>query len=513
VERLRLAELLVGLSLVADVGMGLEPGESARACLIASRLADELGVDEPSDVYYTTLLQHAGCTAYAHEAAGFYGGDEIAAKAAAVRTNFSRPSEIFGSYLMRLAPGASVFTRIRVAAVAMGRAGQITRGYTAANCEVAALTARRVGLGPGVERGLREIFELWSGKGAPQGLRGDAIALPARIAQVAGQAAMFDTLGGAEASMSAVAQRAGHTLDPAVSSAFARCAPDLLAELASADVVEAAIAAEPAPAVSVSDAGLDAVCRAFGDAVDLQSPYHHGHSAGVAALAEGAARELGLSDDDTVSLRRAALLHDIGRAAVPNGVWERSGPLTSGDWERVRLHAYHSERIVSRCGPLASLAPLAGMHHERLDGTGYHRGCVASALPLTARVLAAADAFQAMTQERAHRPAHSPDAAARELAAQGRAGALDPDAVSAVLSAAGQAAAAPRVPRPADLTERQVEVLRLVARGLSNPEIARTLVISRRTAERHVQDIYSKIGVSSRAGAALFAMEHDLLVG
>jgi putative nucleotidyltransferase with HDIG domain len=255
------------------------------------------------------------------------------------------------------------------------------------------------------------------------------------------------------------------------------------------------------------------VCRAFGDAVDLKSPFHHGHSAGVASLAEGAARSLGLSDGDTASLRRAALLHDIGRAAVPNGVWERPGPLTSGDWERVRLHAYHSERIVSRCGPLASVAPLAGMHHERLDGSGYHRGSAASAIPLAARVLAAADAFQAMTQERAHRPAHSPDAAARELAAQGRAGVLDPDAVSAVLSAAGQAAAAPRAPRPADLTERQVEVLRLVARGLSNPEIARSLVISRRTAERHVQDIYSKIGVSSRAGAALFAMEHDLLVG
>jgi putative nucleotidyltransferase with HDIG domain len=510
VEQLRLAELLVGLSLVADVGMGLEPGESARACLIAARLADELGVDEPCDVYYTTLLQHAGCTGYAHEAAAFYGGDEIAAKAAAVRTNFSRPSEVVGTYLMGLAPDASVFTRLRVAAVAAGRAGHITRGFTRANCEVAALTARRVGLGPGVERGLREIFESWNGKGAPLGLRGEQIALPARIAQVAGQAALFDRMG---ASISAVSERAGVSLDPSVADAFARCGPELLAELEAADVVEAAVAAEPAPVVSVSEHGLDAVCRAFGDAVDLKSPFHHGHSAGVASLAEGAARSLNLSDEDTASLRRAALLHDIGRAAVPNGVWERPGPLTSGDWERVRLHAYHSERIVSRCGPLASVAPLAGMHHERLDGSGYHRGSAASAIPLAARVLAAADAFQAMTQERAHRPAHSPDAAARELAAQGRAGVLDPDAVSAVLSAAGQAAAAPRAPRPADLTERQVEVLRLVARGLSNPEIARSLVISRRTAERHVQDIYSKIGVSSRAGAALFAMEHDLLIG
>jgi HD-GYP domain-containing protein (c-di-GMP phosphodiesterase class II) len=512
-ERLRLAELLVGLSLVADVGMGLEPGESARACLIASRLAEELGVEEPSDVYYVTLLQHAGCTGYAHEAAGFYGGDEIAAKAAAVRTNFNRPSEVVGSYLMRLAPEAGLFTRLRVAAVAAGRAGRITRGFTVANCEVAALTARRVGLGPEVEQGLRDIFESWNGKGAPRGLRGEEIALPARIAQVAGLAALFDRMGGVAASVPAVSERASVSLDPAVAAAFERCGPGLLSELAAADVVEAAVAAEPAPAVSVSEHGLDAVCRAFGEAVDLKSPFHHGHSSGVASLAESAGRELRLSDDDTATLRRAAYLHDIGRAAVPNGVWERPGPLTSGDWERVRLHAYHSERIVSRCGPLASLAPLAGMHHERLDGSGYHRNCAASAIPVAARVLGAADAFQAMTQERAHRAAHPPEAAARELAAQGRAGLLDPDAVNAVLSAAGQAAAAPRAPRPADLTERQVEVLRLVARGLSNPDIARELVISRRTAERHVQDIYSKIGVSSRAGAALFAMEHDLIVG
>jgi HD-GYP domain-containing protein (c-di-GMP phosphodiesterase class II) len=511
VERLRLAELLVGLSLVADVGMGLEPGESARACLIAARLADELDAPEPSDVYYTTLLQHAGCTGYAHEAATLLGGDELAVKAAAVRTDFGKPAEVLRGYLPALAPDAPALTRLRAAAVAAGRARQITDGYTRANCEVAARTARRVGLGEGVERALSEIFEFWDGKGSPAGLRGEQIALPARVAQVAGQAALFDRIGGPELALAAVAQRAGRTLDPAVAEAFRRCSSDLLGELAAADVVQAAVDAEPEPVVRVSKHGLDAVCRAFGDAVDLKSPLHHGHSAGVAELAAAAARGAGLSDEDTAGLRRAALLHDIGRAAVPNGVWERPGALTAGDWERVRLHAYHSERILSRCGPLAPLAQLAGMHHERLDGSGYHRQAPASSIPFAARVLAAADCFQAMTQRRAHRPARSPEAAAGELAGMGRAGALDPDAVSAVLAAADQAGSAPRPARPADLTERQVEVLRLLARGLSNPQIAHALVISRRTAERHVQDIYGKIGVSSRAGAALFAMENDLL--
>jgi HD-GYP domain-containing protein (c-di-GMP phosphodiesterase class II) len=195
---------------------------------------------------------------------------------------------------------------------------------------------------------------------------------------------------------------------------------------------------------------------------------------------------------------------------VPNGVWEKPGALGSSDWERVRLHAYHSERILSRCAPLAECAPLAGMHHERLDGSGYHRGARTAAIPMAARVVAAADIFQAATQERAHRPGLSPDAAASELSAEAAAGRIDADAARAVIEAAGERPAV-RVTRPAGLTDRQVEVLRLVARGLSNPEIARELVVSRRTAEHHVQDIYARIGVSSRAAAALFAMEHDLL--
>jgi HD-GYP domain-containing protein (c-di-GMP phosphodiesterase class II) len=507
VESLRLAELLVGLSLVADVGMGLDPGESARACLIASRLADDLDAPDLPAVYYTTLLQHVGCTAYAHEAAALLGGDEIAVKSAALRTDFDRPREILTGYLPHLAPEAGVVMRLRAAGVAATRSKQIVDGYSRANCEVAALTARQVGLGVGVEHGLADVFEAWNGKGGPRGLAAEEIALAARIAQVAAQGGLFDALGGPELAVSAVSARAGKSLDPVIAEAFCGRAEELLGELAAVDVIEAAVEAEPAPAVRVSEAGLDAVCRAFGEAVDLKSPFHHGHSAGVADLAAAAAEGLGVAAGP---LRRAAHLHDIGRAAVPNGVWEKPGPLTSSDWERVRLHAYHSERILSRCAPLAACAPLAGMHHERLDGSGYHRAAPAASIPMPARVLAAADAFQAATQERAHRPGLPVEAAAESVAADAAAGRLDPDAVGAVIAAAGQASR--RVPRPAGLTARQVEVLRLLARGLSNPEIAHELVVSRRTAEHHVQDIYARIGVSSRAAAALYAMEHDLLL-
>jgi putative nucleotidyltransferase with HDIG domain len=444
--------------------MGVEPGEAARATLVAIALAEAAGVDEPADVYYTTLLQHVGCTAYAHEAAALAGGDEIALKRAALEAD---------------------------TAAAHPRA--MVEGYSRANCEVAARTAERLGLGAGVAAGLTDVYEQWDGAGGPRGLRGEAIALPARIAQVASVAALHG--------VAAVRRRAGGALDPALAE---RVTDAMLRDVD--DPPAAVVAAEPEPFAGVSELGLEAVCRAFGEAVDLKTPLHHGHSTGVADLATAAGERLGL---DVGDLRRAALLHDIGRAAVPNGIWERPGALGWADQERVRLHAYHSERVLARCGPLAPLARLAGMHHERLDGSGYHRQVTASAIGLPARVLAAADAFQAMTQPRAHRPARSGEQAAEIIADEVRAGRFDADAARAVIAAAGERP--PPLRRDTGLTERQIEVLRLVAKGLSNRAIAEALVVSPRTAEHHVQDIYARIGVSSRAAAALFAMEHDLI--
>ena len=193
-------------------------------------------------------------------------------------------------------------------------------------------------------------------------------------------------------------------------------------------------------------------------------------------------------------------------------IWEKPGPLTSVEWEQVRMHSYHSERILARSEALAPLARAAGMHHERLDGSGYYRGCRARELSPAVRILAAADAYHAMTQDRPHRAALGSDRAAAELQAEVRASRLDGDAVAAVLEAGG--ARRPRRRdnlRPGGLSEREVEVTRLVAAGCSNPEIAAQLVISRRTAEHHVQHIYAKVGVSSRAALALFAHEHDLI--
>ena len=256
---------------------------------------------------------------------------------------------------------------------------------------------------------------------------------------------------------------------------------------------------------------LAGVAGVFADLADLKSPFTHGHSSGVATLARGAGERLRLPPATVADLELAGLLHDVGRVAVSDVVWEKPAALSAHEREQVRLHAYHSERILAGSERLAPLASLAGMHHERLDGGGYHRGCTGADLPVAARVLAAADAYQAMTQRRPHRPALAPEDAERQLLAGARDGALDADAVSAVLAAAGHGAVVARQVLPAGLSAREVEVLGLVADGCSNAQIAQRLVISRRTAEHHVQHIYTKIGVSSRAAAALFAMEHRLL--
>jgi HD-GYP domain-containing protein (c-di-GMP phosphodiesterase class II) len=231
-----------------------------------------------------------------------------------------------------------------------------------------------------------------------------------------------------------------------------------------------------------------------------------GHSRATADLAWSAAPA---PERDTV--RCAGLVHDLGRVAIANGVWAKQGPLSDGEWEQVRLHAYYAERVLSRCPALADLLPLVSMHHERCDGSGYHRGSRALDTPPSARLLAAADAYQAMTQARPHRAAYRPDDAAHELEREAAAGRLDRQAVEAVLAAVGHQPARSRSEWPAGLSDREVEVLRLISTGHSKKEVARRLVISPSTADHHVRHIYDKVGVSTRAGATLFALQHHLL--
>jgi len=255
---------------------------------------------------------------------------------------------------------------------------------------------------------------------------------------------------------------------------------------------------------------FDDALAAVANFVDLKSPFTLGHAVAVSDLADGAGRLLGLSSEEVVALRRAALVHGFGRMGVSNSIWDKVAPLGAGEWERVRMHPYLTERILSQSAALAPLSPVAVAYLERLDGSGYPRGLSGAAISRPARILAAADAYQAMREPRPHRPARTPEDAAANLRAEAAAGRLDANVVEAVLVVAGH-----RMPRRRDasvgLTVREVEVLRLLTIGLSNKQIARRLAISPKTAGNHIEHIYAKIGASSRAGASLFAVQNGLL--
>jgi HD-GYP domain-containing protein (c-di-GMP phosphodiesterase class II)/DNA-binding CsgD family transcriptional regulator len=511
--KVRLAELVASLSLATDLGMGQPMEQALSTCLLSTKVAGELGVSgsDLSDVYYLALLRFIGCTADAHEAAAAAGGDEISDHAGMATVIMGDSRELLGYMLRHFAAGNPPITRLRLLADAFteGRGG--AKRTIAAHCEVAQMLAQRMGLRETIGRYVGSTFERWDGKGVPGELAGEAIPVAARIVSVARDVDVFNRIGGWDLTRDVLRRRGGRAYDPRVADAFLRQGEEWLTKATATSAWDAVLSAEPAPQVLVGESQLDAVLGAFADFVDLKSPFTLGHSSGVATLAASAASGAGLTAREVDNVRRAGLVHDLGQTGIPNGIWEKPGSLSPSEWERVRLHPYLTERILARSPPLAQVSRLAGAHHERLDGSGYHRGSGAAALPFAARILAAADAYQAMGQMRPHRPALDQQARVRQLQADVDAGRLDRDAVQAVLKAAGL----PMPPRPhfwpKGLTDREVEVLRLISRGASNRVVARELVISPKTAGRHVENIYGKIDVSSRASAALFALQNGLL--
>ncbi len=504
----RTLELLGGLSLVTDIGTGSPLEESLKRCLVAARLARVMGCtnSEVSDVLYTALLQHLGCTAYSHEAARVWGDDIITA-----RVNFLSSSGELKDMWRLWIPGIAQATgrsKARALATTVVTARRMDAEGTAATCEVARAASQGLGLPEPVQDGLLHIFATWNGKGYPS-TAGEGIPLAARLMQVALTAVMFASHANSDVAVAEVRRRAGTQLDPNLADLLVERSDELLGDLDEIDPYQAVLDIEPEPVRRVETDQLIQVARTFGNLVDLKSPWLHGHSAGVGDLAAAAAGVLGMREDVN-TVRIAGYLHDLGRVGVSSAIWDKAGPLSGIERDQARLHAYHSERILARIPALAGLAKLAGQHHERCDGSGYHRGATAAELSMSSRVLACADAYQRMIEDRPYRRALAPARAADRLEAEASAGRLDADAAAAVIEAVGLPRGTRR-PRPADLTERQVEVLRLVSRGLSNSEIAERLVLSRRTVEHHVQDIYLKIGVSTRAGAAMFAMQHGLL--
>jgi putative nucleotidyltransferase with HDIG domain len=363
---------------------------------------------------------------------------------------------------------------------------------------------------PSVCDALAHGYERWDGKGDPDGLAGEDVPLAVRLAVVARDVDLFAESGGWSAAAAVLSQRRGRAYDPDVVDVFLDAGQEWRTAIGD-DPCAAVLDLEPDPVATIPDEALDSALDAVAQFADLKSPWFRGHSTGVAELAADAARAAGLPADDVTRVRRAALLHDIGKLGVPNGVWGKTGPLTLEQRERVRMHSYLTERVLRRCELLAPYSAVAAAHHERADGSGYHHGRTDDQLDPLAGLLGAADAYHAMREDRPHRPALSAREAAETLSAEADAGRFSSTHVDAVLAAAGQTSRPLTVPRPAGLTEREVDVLRLIARGRSNKETARELGISPKTVGNHVEHIYAKANVRTRAGATLFALESGLL--
>ena len=510
VHEVRLAELVAALSLASDLGVGQPMEHVLRGCLLAVGFARELGLPDAElrDVYDVALLRRIGCMADSREASRLF-GDELAARSGILSHGFTRRPQIMAYAVGRIGAGRPPLERARTLAATAVRLPGVWSEAARAHLEVAQRLAAGLGFGDSVVTALGQTYAHWDGGGQPRGLAGEGIAPAARIVAIAGDAEIFHRLDGLDAMAGVIRRRAGRWYDPALTRRFLAAAPALTAGLEGVTSWDAVLAAEPSPSRRLSDGDMDAALTALADFVDLKSPYFSRHSRGVAERAEAAARQLGLPEADVRLVRRAGLVHDLGRAGVPNSIWEKPGALTEWEWERVRLHTYYLERMLARVPSLEAAVRVAGLHHERLDGSGYHRAAAAGDLSLPARVLQAADVCQALGEARPHRPARTPGEAADELRREARAGRLDGAAVEAMLSAGA------RRPRrrqwPAGLTTREVEVLRLLARGDTNKDIARTLYVSHRTVGHHLQHIYRKLGVTTRAGATLFGMQHDLL--
>lgn len=504
---LRLAELVATLSIAADLGTGHPMERALRACLLALGIGEALGCDEAAmaDCYYVALLRYAGCAADARHRAALF-GDEIALG-----------PEIDMVELWQLGPMLAFlhrhgFDRLPPAELETLLATGVQRSVEAAvgTCEIGQSLAARLGLGPGIARALGDVFERWDGRGVPGQAYGAEIALAARIVTVALDVELFYRVGGMGSVQTLLRERSGGQYDPAIVTLL-QTRPELCAVLEAASPWEAVMEREPGPRPLIAEAALDEALRAVADFIDLRLPIMSGHSTAVATLCVQAATRLGLGAADLTTLRRAAYLHDLGTASVSVSVWEKAGALSADEWERVRLHPYYTERVLMRAPALAPLGRLAALHHEYLDGSGYHRQCLAPQLGVAARVLAAAEAYCGMRAPRAHRPALRSEQAAAELRAAARGGRLDGEVVEAVLAAAGHPATARQTTRPAGLSKREVEVLVLVAHGLTNREIAQRLVIAPATVDHHIRHIYTKIGCSTRIAATLFAMEQRLV--
>jgi HD-GYP domain-containing protein (c-di-GMP phosphodiesterase class II)/DNA-binding CsgD family transcriptional regulator len=498
------------LSIATDLGMGQPLEFAMQSCIVAVRLGEKLGLsdDELRAIYYQSLLRYIGCNAETRLLAAVF-GDELSLRKDIIHADPTSADFMLQSIrAIRAAnAGDSPLQILQAIAGGMMSAMRFTDEFYKGHCEVAERLAERLGLEKNIVTAIKQVYARWDGKGIPA-LKGEAVAPSMLVVSLAQDAIYAYQLDGIDSAVSMVKQRKSKMYAPKHVEVFCKHANELLKQENAS--WQAVLALEPGQQQILNETEFDSACDAIADYTDIKSPYFLGHSSGVARVAESAALKMGLPEADIREVRRAALLHDIGRVGVSTGIWGKEAALTDSEWEKIRLHPYHTERVLARSENLAALGKIASMHHERLDGSGYHRGATTAMLTQSMRILASADVYHALLEVRPHRPAFDPAEASERLLAEAQAGRLDREAVNCVLSAMGHPVSSRRQ-IAGGLSERELDVLRLIARGHSIKEMAERLHITPKTVDSHIQHIYHKIGVNTRAGATLYAMENKLL--
>ncbi|RDH79780.1 HD domain-containing protein [Mycolicibacterium moriokaense] len=506
---LRRAELLAAISLAIDLGLGQPMEHMLRSSLIATRIAERMGLDaqQRATVYYANLVGWIGCHADSHELAALF-GDDIAFRAGTYDVDMA------GLPFLRLmvnhvGRGMPAWERgVRSAAFVLTARNQVAKLINS-HCSSAGVLSDRMGLDPQVSDALSYIFERWDGKGMPHGVRGEDIPLEIRIVRLADVVEVHLRSGGLDRALDVVRSRRGTQFSPDVADVFEEDAPGIVDGLLEIDVWTAALEQAPDRSRKLTGGDVDELLRAMADFVDLKCPSSPGYSRGVADLAAAAARIRRMPDTEVTRLYRAGLLHGLGKLGVSNQIWEKKGRLTTAETERMRMYPYLTGRILSRVEGLESVVSLATKHEERIDGSGFPRGLAGAELSTQDRLLAAAVAYQQLRETTSDRTALEPGDAAGELRRVARAGHHDAESVEAVLAAAGHTSAR-RASFSSGLTAREVEVLRLVAQGRSNREIADELFIAEKTARNHIERVYAKLGVNNRTQATLAAIDRGL---
>jgi putative nucleotidyltransferase with HDIG domain len=410
-HEIALSELVGALSQALDVAEGEPPGHAARSCLIGMRLGDALGLDADarSDLFYALLLKDAGCSANAAHMAALFGADDQVAKHTSKLVNWARPVDAFLWSLRTVAPEGTVGERTaRLRAIR--NEGQVTRSLMRARCYRGAEIARKLGFSEATAEAIKGLDEHWDGHGQPLGLRGSAIPLAARILCLAQTLEVFLAAGGVRAAYRVARKRSGEWFDPTLVEALQSFRSDtgFWRSLEEPDVS----AVEPPDRVLTADEPrLDRIAEGFAAVIDAKSPWTHEHCGRVCAIAIGMAKLMGFDEAGLRLLRRAALLHDLGKLSISNRILDKPGPLTPEERTRFREHPLLAEHILGQVSSFVELAAVASAHHERLDGSGYPRGLRGDALTEPMRVLAVADVYEALISDRPYRAAYRPEEA------------------------------------------------------------------------------------------------------